>query len=139
MLILEEGEKNLTDKDFLELTGKIGYTLPEALVSFYKTNNGGYPPDNNDEGNRFLLNGFHPIKHGHPTIEWLYEQMIEEYPETAGMLPFAYDDAGNDYLLSLRSGDYNRVYWREHEGGDLSSMDLSFQEFLEALAQAYGG
>jgi hypothetical protein len=137
MLILEETEKKLTHDDFLELTAKIGYVLPDAFVSFYTINNGGYPPDNNDEGNSFLLNGFHPIKYGDPTLEWLYGEMINEYPETVGMLPFAFDGAGNVFLLSVKSDDYDKVYWWGHEDSDLDNMDLSFQEFIDVLSEEY--
>jgi hypothetical protein len=97
----------------------------------------GYPPDNDDKGNCFMLNGFNSVKYGNPTVEWLYGEMTIEYPEMVGMLPFAYDSAGNAYLLSVKHDDYDKVYWWGYEDGDLDSMDLTFQEFIDVLSKDY--
>jgi len=49
------------------------------------------------------------------------------------MFPFAYDTAGNCFLLSLTQDDYDRVYFGDIEGTSVIRTQFSFQEFADEV------
>ncbi|EAN5126954.1 SMI1/KNR4 family protein, partial [Salmonella enterica] len=50
------------------------------------------------------------------------------------MVPFAYDEGGNCFLLSLRDKDYGKVYIWLMDEKELAFVSESFDEFINELS-----
>nr|WP_244947279.1 SMI1/KNR4 family protein [Cronobacter turicensis] len=48
-------------------------------------------------------------------------------------MPFAYDNGGNSFFLSLKESDYGRVYLYAQDGDALFEIADSFDDFIRAL------
>lgn len=131
--MLEEKEKMLVQNDFSELEEIIKKPLPAQFKNFYLVNNGGYLPEDNSD-NPFLLGGFIAIKYGRVPVERTYERLISGFPELKEMIPFAYDDGGNCFLLSLRDKDYGKIYIWLMDEKELTFVSESFDEFINKLS-----
>lgn len=118
---------------FSNLKKIIKRPLPAQFKNFYLVNNGGYLPEDNSD-NPFLLGGFIAIKYGRVPIEKTYERLINGFPELKEMIPFAYDDGGNCFLLSLKDNDYGKVYIWLMDEKELGFVSQSFDEFINALS-----
>ncbi|HGM4747465.1 SMI1/KNR4 family protein [Stenotrophomonas maltophilia] len=128
--------QQLTRQDLCEFSDSTGLRLPREFVDFYLENNGGYPDVEPDEANPLLLNSFLPIRYGDATIEAAYQRLMSGNPALEGLVPFAYDDCGNVFLLFGKPGMPEEVFlWLPGEK-ELEAIFSSFAEFLHAL---YGG
>lgn len=132
-MYLTDSEKKLTVDEINAFNAYFDYHLPSSFLDFYLKNNGGYP-HNNEDGNPFILGGFNPIKYGDLPIEQLYHDLIESFGELRNMVPFAYDDGGNTFLLSLKSDDsLGKVFIFLMDDKEVELVADSFSEFLEEL------
>ena len=134
-IILQNCEAPISVLEFDEFTKSIGSTPPECFRSFYMKNNGGDIDDSTTESNVFLLNSFLSIKNGETTIEDTYKQLIKGEPELISLVPFAYDDCGNMFVLSGRNKDLGLIYLWLTDERDLVLLSSSFEEFLAQLEQ----
>lgn len=134
-LVLEESEKKLSSDELNEFNRTFGGKIPLSFISFYMNFNGGYPPDNG-ESNYFLLGGFNPIKHGDLPIEDVYSDLIDDFPDFKNMIPFAYDEGGNCFLLSLGDDDYENIYIWLMDEKELEFISDTFEHFIEKLSQS---
>ncbi|HDT6507750.1 TPA: SMI1/KNR4 family protein [Klebsiella aerogenes] len=130
-LILEEQEKSLTQNDLFEFERIYRRPFPEGFKSFYIDNNGGYLPGNSN--NPFLLGGFIAIKYGNVSAEKTYQGLTDGFSELKEMVPFAYDDGGNCFLLSLKDRDYGKIYIWLMDEKELAFVSESFDEFINEL------
>ncbi|MFZ4833158.1 SMI1/KNR4 family protein [Rouxiella sp. Mn2063] len=131
-LILEESESNLTPADLKQFEYENNVSLPEDFVTFYLNNNGGYLLES-DDSNPFLLGGFLHIKYGRVPAEKHYHDLIEGFPELRGLIPFAYDDGGNLFLISTNLKDYGQVMVWLMDEKELDIVSGSFTSFIEEL------
>lgn len=131
-IALEESQKKLSPEDLVIFEQQYNLHLPEDFVKFYLNYNGGYLPES-DENNPYLLGGFLPIKYGRVPIEEHYKDLMEGFPELKGLLPFAYDDGGNLFLLSTRQSDFANVYIWLMDETELDFVSESFSSFLNEL------
>ncbi|MNT14902.1 SMI1 / KNR4 family protein [compost metagenome] len=105
-------------------------------MNFYLTNNGGFIDDKQHTESELLINSFLSIKHGEATIENVYKQLVKSTPSLAGLIPFAYDDCGNLFLLSTNNDDNGCVYlWLPSESEKFPISD-TFNSFLHILSSA---
>lgn len=105
-------------------------------MNFYLTNNGGFIDDKKHTESELLINSFLSIKHGEATIENVYKQLVKSTPSLAGLIPFAYDDCGNLFLLSTNNDDNGCVYlWLPSESEKFPISD-TFNSFLHILSSA---
>lgn len=132
-IVLENCEAPISNLEFDEFTKFIGGTPSEYFRSFYTTYNGGTFDERAVESNAFLLNSFLSIKNGEATIEETYKQLIKGYPSLASLIPFAYDDCGNIFVLSVRSKDHGIVYLWLTDEEELVLLSNSFEAFLSDL------
>ncbi|QKZ03785.1 SMI1/KNR4 family protein [Pseudomonas eucalypticola] len=135
MLTLDDASQNIDIGDFSELERLAGGTLPNAFKVLYLRHNGGFPPSGDFDGDEYVfsINGFNPVKYGRPSIEQLLMRLGEEYSLLKGLVPFAYDDGGNTFMLSVRDADCGVVYlWIQGESR-LEKVISSFEEFLSAV------
>ncbi|MBT0567976.1 SMI1/KNR4 family protein [Williamsia sp. CHRR-6] len=132
---LDDSESPISRGDLAPIERMYEAALPTAVTEFYLANNGGYPAGNRVRGDEFIfsINGFHPIKHGALPIEQLARDYLESTPSLAGMLPFAYDDGGNGFMLSLRSHDRGHIYLWLHQEDRLMSVCRDFDTFLAGV------
>lgn len=134
-ITLKNCEASISSLEFDEFTKAIGSTPSENFRNFYITNNGGTIDDSTTESNAFLLNSFLPIKNGETTIEDTYKQLTKGEPELINLVPFAYDDCGNMFVLSARNKDFGLVYLWLADERDLVLLSSSFEGFLAQLEQ----
>lgn len=131
-LILEESEKNITLYDIRNFEIANNVTLPDDFIDFYLINNGGYFPEK-EEPNPFLLGGFFSFLHGKLPIEKRYKELLEDWPNLLGLIPFAYDDGGNLFLISTISDSYGEVKIWFTDENELDSVSVSFLSFINEL------
>ena len=132
-MYLSDSEQNLTREEMASFNVFFDNLLPPSFQYFYLENNGGYPL-NNEDGNFFILGGFNPIKYGELPIEQLYNDLTECFGELRKMVPFAYDEGGNCFLLSLKEGDsFGEVFIFLMDEKELVTVADSFDEFIEEL------
>ncbi|MFW0767453.1 SMI1/KNR4 family protein [Trabulsiella odontotermitis] len=132
-LAIEEPEKKLTPDEFFEFQQLVGKTFPDEFRDFYLENNGGYLPES-VQPSPLLFSGFIPIKYGRVPIEKTYYDLVDDFPELKNMIPFADDEGGNCFLLSLRDKDYGRIYIWLMDEKELGFVSQSFDEFINALS-----
>jgi hypothetical protein len=135
MLNLNDSEQSLSEKDLCEIRSLFISNIPEDFLEFYKKDNGGYPEENMvmSKENIYSLNGFHPIKYGRLSIERLFVDLTNENPEFKDYIPFAYDDGGNNYLLSLAPETYGNILLWIWEENNLALVSRSFRDFISSL------
>jgi len=131
-LTLEESEQALSVQELNEFQEKFNVQLPTAFREFYLKHNGGDLSESCSE-NEFLLGGFTPIKYGNAPIEVVYRDLVDDIPSLKGMIPFAYDQGGNSFLLSLKEDDFENIYLYLMDEEDLAFVCESFEEFLAEL------
>ncbi|MOA33338.1 SMI1 / KNR4 family protein [compost metagenome] len=131
-----ESEQPISKSDFLEFTQSINAHPTSEFMNFYLTNNGGFIDDKQHTESELLINSFLSIKHGEATIENVYKQLVKSTPSLAGLIPFAYDDCGNLFLLSTNNDDNGCVYlWLPSESEKFPISD-TFNSFLHILSSA---
>lgn len=131
-LVLDESEKNVSLDDIRNFETSNKIALPKDFIDFYLRNNGGYLPEEN-EPNPFLLGGFFSFSHGKHPIEKRYKELLEDWPNLLGMIPFAYDDGGNLFLISTVSESYGEVKIWLIDENELDKVSASFSSFINKL------
>lgn len=126
-------EQQLTREDLCDFSERTGLRLSSEFVDFYLDNNGGYRDVEADEANPLLLNSFLSIRYGDGTIDTAYQSLVKGNPALEGLVPFAYDDCGNVFLLSGNPDTPGEVLlWLPGES-EIETIFSSFAEFLRAL------
>lgn len=135
MLTLEDSEKKINLGDFADLENLVGRRLPQSFKRFYLRNNGGYIDNKHlySGDTTYSIHGFEPVKYGESTIEANYTDFLEGYDFFRRLIPFAFDEAGNNYVLSLRLEDYGVVYLWLHEEERFLRVFESFDLFIYGL------
>ena len=135
MLNLEDAGLNIDLGDFAELERLAGGRLPQSFKKFYLKNNGGYVENKRLYGDEFVysIHGFDSIKFGEPPIETSYADFLENDESFSGLIPFAFDEGGNSYMLSVRPADYGVVYLWLQDGEELRKVFNSFDDFEKGL------
>ncbi|MDO7909245.1 SMI1/KNR4 family protein [Pseudomonas monteilii] len=135
MLELEGAESSITPDDFLDVEKLAGGVLPLYFKALYLSANGGFPAATEVEGEEcvFSINGFNSIKFGGLPIEKLMQDFYSQDEKLRGYVPFAYDDGGNSFMLSLKCESSGVVYLLLHEDLRLERVCKSFEVFLSSL------
>ncbi|WP_046228067.1 SMI1/KNR4 family protein [Paenibacillus dauci] len=129
-LVLEDCEQSLTTQDLQDLEEQLGRPLPDSFKQYYLQYNGGFLPEDG-EGNALIVGGFDSIRYGELPAEKLYADLLESFAELELLFPFAYDQGGNCFLLSLKpSTDYGRIYIWLMDLQELAFVIDSFDDFL---------
>lgn len=134
----EQYEQQLTAEELTAFEYQYDIALPKDFREHYLQYNGGYPPYENVKGKQhlFTINSFYPIKYGVLPIE----KIISDY-EKSGIvfedkIPFAYDNGGNIYLISVAQNAYGYIYIVEAERAEDKAFVLvseSFTDFLNSF------
>ncbi|WP_233100430.1 SMI1/KNR4 family protein [Pseudomonas putida] len=135
MLIpLSDTEKAIScaDLDFLEEV--LGGRLPPEFRRLYLSSNGGYIGDAQG-GNDLLLTGFVPIKYGRIPMDIAYRELVEDFPQMKGRVPFAFDEGGNYFLLTLSGEEQGEVGLWIMDTEEYHVVADAFPEFLSRLNQ----
>lgn len=135
MLDLEEPEAGICMNDFSQVESFAGGCLPPLFKKIYLRNNGGFPKATEVEGDEcvFSINGFNSIKHGGLPIEKLMQEYALQDSSLKGCVPFAYDDGGNSFMLSLRKEDTGTVYLLIQAEMQLKRVCSRFEDFVYSL------
>ncbi|EBR8266260.1 SMI1/KNR4 family protein, partial [Salmonella enterica subsp. enterica serovar Durham] len=126
-LMIEESEKKLTHDEFYEFERYFSKKFPDSFRNFYLENNGGYLAES-AHPSPLLFSGFISIKYGKVPIEKTYQDLIDDFLELKDMVPFADDEGGNCFLLSLRDKDYGKIYIWLMDEKELAFVSESFDE-----------
>ncbi|EEJ7234992.1 SMI1/KNR4 family protein [Salmonella enterica subsp. salamae] len=132
-LMIEESEKKLTQDEFSEFERYFSKKFPDSFRNFYLENNGGYLSES-AYPSPLLFSGFISIKYGKVPIEKTYQDLIDDFLELKDMVPFADDEGGNCFLLSLRDKDYGQIYIWLMDEKELAFVSESFDEFMNELS-----
>ncbi|NUL38301.1 SMI1/KNR4 family protein [Kosakonia sacchari] len=131
---LEKSQQKLNPDELAVFEQQLNVSLPKDFVKFYMDYNGGYLPES-DEDNPYLLGGFLPIKYGRVSIEEHYKDITESFPELKELIPFAYDDGGNLFLISSKNLDSGKIYIWLMDETELDFVSDSFSAFLNELIE----
>ena len=137
-MIFEQTERQLTKAEITAFEQQYEIELPETFKQHYLQYNGGYPPYEYLKGadHIFTINGFYPIKYGRLTIEKLISDYQKSGINLTKAIPFAYDNGGNIYLLSVEKSTCGQVFIMEAESEDNKKNLLvakSFTHFLDSF------
>ncbi|ELY2857458.1 SMI1/KNR4 family protein [Cronobacter dublinensis] len=127
-----DSEIGLTQDDFAEVEKKFNWTLPTTFKEFYLHHNGGELTDEYAD-NDFLLSGFIPFKYGSASIERTYKDLVDDFPALKEFVPFADDQGGNCFLISMRKKDYGKVYIWLMDEKELAFVIDSFDALINEL------
>ncbi len=114
-MIFEGCEKQLNNKDLESFEVALGtYKLPMDFKVHYLKYNGGYPPEEYQyvlgKNLVYTINSFIPIKYGRLPIE----KVIDDYKSSGCIfypkIPFAYDNGGNLFCISVEKEYYGQIY-----------------------------
>ncbi|ELY4483305.1 SMI1/KNR4 family protein [Cronobacter turicensis] len=130
--IIVDSEIGLTQEDFVEVEKKFNWKFPKTFKEFYLNNNGGELADEYAD-NDFLLSGFIPFKHGSAPIERTYKDLVDDFPELKDFVPFADDQGGNCFLISMRKKDYGKVYIWLMDEKELAFVIDSFDALINEI------
>jgi len=135
MLDLEESELSIDMGDFSQIELLAGGNLPPLFKRIYLKNNGGFPEATEVEGDEYVfsINGFNSIKFGKLPIEKLMQEYMDQDGDLEGYVPFAYDDGGNSFMLSLKKEDAGVVYLWIQDEMRLEKVCSSFDDFISSL------
>jgi hypothetical protein len=133
-MILSDTEKSITPEYIIDFEKEITSKLPESFISHYLMHNGGFPNADRIKGEQkiFSIDGFIPIKYGILTIEKLIIDLHTELPE-GNFVPFANDEAGNLFILSLNNQDYGHIYLLTAETNEIIYVCNAFETFIAGL------
>lgn len=120
LLIINNSDKKISDKDFNFIEQNLNVNLPPDLVKFYKKNNGGHPNksifyDYYEVLNFIEVRNFIPFLYAHQfennpdfTIDGIVKRGWAEFKLPRHLLPFAADWGDNYICLNLSD---NKVYY----------------------------
>lgn len=135
MLNLEESEAQIDIADLLNIEIIASGQLPALFKKIYLKNNGGFPQATRVQGDysEYAINGFNPIKYGLLPIEKLMMEFHKDHQNLRSQVPFAYDDGGNTFMLSLNKADSGAVYLWLQDEERLEKVCASFDGFIAAM------
>ncbi|ALB65086.1 hypothetical protein AFK67_00685 [Cronobacter dublinensis subsp. dublinensis LMG 23823] len=131
-LIIVASEIGLTQEDFVEVEKKFNWKFPRAFKEFYLHHNGGELADEYAD-NDFLLSGFIPFKYGSAPIERTYKDLVDDFPALKEFVPFADDQGGNCFLISMCKKDYGKVYLWLMDEKELAFVIDSFDMLINEI------
>ena len=134
LMALVGAEEKLFDGDLDALENALGGELPAEFRRLYLSSNGGCI-DDAQGGNDLLLAGFVPIKHGRIPIDRAYKELVEDCPELKGKMPFAFDEGGNYFLLTLLGKEQGQVGLWIMDTDEYHVVSENFREFLGRLTR----
>ena len=110
------------------------------LITFENSFSRNIPIDFNENlkglQNNFTINGFYPIKYGRLPIEKIIKDYKNSGIDFIDKIPFAYDNGGNIYLISIETNTYGYVYILEVdflEEKNYILVSKSFSDFLNSF------
>lgn len=128
----------ISKNDLDKLEEKIGYTLPDEVKLFYLKNNGGKPNPYcvHDNKRLYTVNAFLSIEEILHDLDWTEEDYIPNELDIKFVLPLAYDDFGNEFILYLDPDNYGKVYFYVPED-DMKIYGVwdSFNDFLNNFVE----
>ena len=140
-----EFSKKLTRKELEEAEEQIGVSFTQDFRNHYERYNGGYPVKRYflwPSGDKTRINHFFSIKHkGFTQLEEAYTDLfVFEQILPVGLLPFASDDGGDFFCISMLPDSYNRVFFCDMHHYDAENIEKyctlisnSFNDFIENL------
>ena len=130
----EDKEQQLTSPELIFFLNNSGLNLPESYKNHILDHNGGSPTFPFFKTKK--IHYFHSIKHGEfETLETILDSLKDVLPEN--FFPFAEDEGGNQFCISLENENNGKVYFCPMDMGEVIPEFLSdsFNEFMSALTE----
>lgn len=135
MLKLIDSSPQVDDPTLARFNAYFGNKLPPAMLAFYRSANGGYLRGEDEDTDPTGVASLIAVGDGRTCIENLHRDYIQGFPHLAEYVPFAEDNFGNCYVLSLRDEDYGHIYLHLLEDDELMLIEDSFEELMEGIEQ----
>ena len=129
-------ENSISLNDIIEFEKSYNLKLPEEYINHILQENGGYPEK--DECEDCVIASFYSIKYGRNNVaEVIHNLQTIENVLPKDLFPFAYDQGGNDFCISLAKEDYGKIYiWYHDTGGEKKFLANSFDDFMSKLVES---
>ncbi len=133
----KEGEK-VSESYIRNFERKEKFQFPGQFADFYMLHNGGIPKEYiYNDGNRILtVNHFLPFQHGvyeDMAIEEVYHTLLEEEVIPIGYVPFAMEESGDYFVISIKEDEHGCICLWSHETAGMKKVNDSFESFIECL------
>ena len=147
-MVFFETSDSLKPVDLENVENEFGIIFPADFKKHYLKYNGGYPEKDEftwEDKSTTTINTFFSIKYkGFSNLEAVYRQVTIDDPYLpVGIFPFAVDDGGNFFCISVRLNDYDCIYYcnDDHyesmeEEGYLELLTTGFGKFLDNLSMS---
>ncbi|MFA6245827.1 MAG: SMI1/KNR4 family protein [Mucilaginibacter sp.] len=136
-----EVSKKLEETDLKEAEEQLGISFTNEFKEHYLKYNGGYPVKSfflwPDDGAKTRINHFFSIKYdGFSRFETAYENLfITEQILPQGFLPFAVDDGGDYFCISILPQFFNQVFFF-----DMHHYDPGWiEEYVTLISESFKG
>ncbi len=138
-------EASVDETTLQRVEKELEFTFPEQFREHYLAFNGGHPERRQfrKDDTIFLVNQFHPLRHGHrnDTFEYICRDLRnDEGIIPWHLIPFADDPGGDYFCFSTKPGEVGAIYYfcGEHidePEGPLTFLSDSLREFIEQLEE----
>lgn len=117
---------------------RLGVSVPEQYREFLLASNGGKPEPHHckigsgDTSDVRSLRGLH--NRSIDSLDSVWEQYQERVPPLpVHLVAIADDSGGNEWCIGLTGSDRGRIFFWDHESGEVIEVAESFQAFLDGL------
>lgn len=108
----------ISEEDLIKIEKEYDFKFPNDLREFYLIYNGGMPERNEvyleleDWNATTKFHGFYAIKkNGQCPLEKILKTNYHEEWWIRWLIPFGYDEGGEDFCFSIRESDYGSIYY----------------------------
>lgn len=141
-IIISDCEKACID-DLIKLEAEYDFVFPDEVKSFYLTYNGGKPQKrkvslkDGDWESSTKFHGFYAVT---DRLEKKIKDVYNEDWWVKGLIPFGYDEGGEDFCFSARAYDYGCIYYfisdytdEDNPENALLKVSEGFSQFIEDM------
>jgi len=127
-------EQELTVAELDTFQQELEITLPQKYIEHILVVNGGKPLEDTFNGKR--VHYFHSIKYGDYPLHEIIEDIKDVLPDN--LFPFAEDEGGNAFCISLSEENNGEIYIWYHDMDDEDKVEFladSFEDFMKGLTE----
>lgn len=136
----------ITDEDLTAIEKEYNFKFPEDLKEFYLTYNGGNLEKKEvclqkDDWISFIrFHGFYSIKKGYSILENKLKINYLDDWWIKWLIPFGYDEGGNEFCFSTRDYEYGCIYYflsddydEDYPDDSIIKVGENFTDFINSM------
>ena len=141
--IISPNYTGITSEDLTAIEKEYNFTFPEDLKEFYLKYNAGKLEKKiiRLSGDDYLkFHCFYSIKMGYTTLEETLKIIYFDDWWVKWLIPFGYDEGGNDFCFSIRDFEYGSIYYfdsecidEDHPENYLIRIGGNFTDFINSM------